>query len=65
MRYLLILLFLCSCASTPKVGTKRWYNLRMAELQTSYANGELTKSEFFALRGQTENTYNATLISPE
>jgi len=58
-------LFLAACATDPKAppdpGSKKWYELRIQEIEASKAAGQLTDQQYLELKNQADATRSAHL----
>jgi hypothetical protein len=52
----LLLVGVAACASTgePRVGSQAWYDARIAEIELSHENGEITTEEYLRLKNETD-----------
>ena len=48
-------LALLGCATTPATGSKRWYDERLLEIETAYANEEISKAEYLSLKTEADS----------
>lgn len=49
-------IFLAGCATTPSVGSKKWHETRIAEIESAYQNGEVSKEAYLSLKNEADQT---------
>ena len=51
-----VLLLAAACATTgePRIGSKDWHDARIAEIEMSHENGEITTEEYLRLKGDAD-----------
>ncbi len=62
---ILLALAISACATNPNAppdpGTKKWYDLRIQEIEASKAAGQLTDQQYLELKNQADTTRSAHL----
>ena len=54
LKFLFFLLFLLGCAATAGVGSQRWYDSRMKDIDESYKKGEITRAQSLELKTEAD-----------
>lgn len=55
IKLIVVCTFVAGCSSTStSVGSLTWHNERLAEIETAYANKEITKSEYLSLKNEAD-----------
>ena len=47
---------LAGCATTPSVGSKKWHDSRIVEIESAYEAGEVSEAEYLALKNEADQT---------
>ena len=47
---------LAGCATTPLVGSKKWHETRIAEIESAYQNSEIPKEAYLSLKNEADQT---------
>ena len=59
MKTIFLLIFILTlgagCTSYTGIGSQKWYDQRMQEIETAYQNKEISTSEYIALKNETES----------
>lgn len=53
--YLFIMVITISGCATSSIGSRGWYNKRIAEIEEAYQKGEITKAEYIQLKNEADN----------
>ena len=51
-----VAIFLAGCATTPPVGSKKWHETRIAEIESAYQNTEISKETYLSLISEADQT---------
>jgi len=49
-------IFLTACATTPPVGSKKWHETRIAEIESAYRNNEVSEEAYLSLKNEADQT---------
>ena len=56
MFFLMAVLIIAGCATTPAVGSKKWHDSRLIEIETAYENDEISMEVYLTLKSEADLT---------